>query len=227
MTNTSKNIKQKAEEIEENEELEENNEFEEVSLENRVLNVEKKVNIILFLTIVIAILCIILMFGLFGSSNENTSDESYSESESETTSESGSASYSTQAFKEITAQDIATESKSSTIVVMIGRQGCGWCAQFAPLITSVAEDFNITIRYIDLAKIVDFTSNPAQITDEEAFSLLSSLKGDGEWENFASDNMGGTPLTLIIKNSKVIGGIGGYVETSKIEEAFENAGLKK
>jgi hypothetical protein len=69
--------------------------------------------------------------------------------------------------------------------------------------------------------------NVAYITNAEEFDTLSNLTGKGEWETFAAENVGGTPLTLIIKNNKVIGGISGYTETENVVSAFKDAGLKK
>jgi thiol-disulfide isomerase/thioredoxin len=133
--------------------------------------------------------------------------------------------YDTSAFKAIKASEIKNASKSETIVVLIARQGCSYCSYYAPVITKVAKDFGITVRYIDLATIVDFSQR--LITDEEAYDTLSNLQGSGEWKDFAKNNITGTPLTLIIKNNKVVGGIGGYTEADGVETAFKAAGLKK
>ncbi len=223
--------KVEAEEVEETEEDEidddENISFDEMSIEDRLVNMEKKNNIILFLTLIICLLNVILLFGVFNNSNENNdyaNDQDVSDTYSE---EQTSNSYDTSAFKEITAADIESESKKNTIVVLIGRQGCGYCAAYAPIITEVAKEYNITIRYIDLAKIINFNVAQPYIEDEEAFETLTSLSGSGEWKTYASDNIGGTPLTLIIKKNKVIGGINQYVEADSIRSAFDAAGLKK
>ena len=98
---------------------------------------------------------------------------------------------------------------------------------YAPVISKVADEFNIKARYIDFATIVDFSDYEAVISDAESFTILENLTGQGEWENFAKDNIVGTPLTLIIKDNQVIGGFSGYGEEETITQVFIDAGLSK
>lgn len=220
------------EEIEETEEVEEvktkvvdNDDYEEISLEDRIINIEKRTNITLGLVVTTLIITIIVLFltinvvnsGLTGGSG-NSGDTLEVEDD---------FSYDTSAFDPIKASEIKSESKGETIVVLIARQGCSYCSYFAPIITEVAKDYDVTVRYIDLTTIIDFSTTPATITDTDSFDTLQNLTGEGEWETFAADNLGGTPLTLIIKNNKVVGGIGGYTEAENVSTAFKNAGLKK
>lgn len=203
---------------EDEEEIE--NEYTEITTEERITNIEKKTNYTFIVAILTLIVALITMLSVL---NGNTSQE---ETETSTTEEeTTSYNYDTSSFKAITASDIKTESKSETIVLLIARQGCSFCSYYAPILAEVAEDYNITVRYIDLATIVDFSQG--YITDSDAYDLLAGLEGSGDWKDFAKKNITGTPLTLIIKNNKVIGGVAGYVEASGIESAFENAGIKK
>ena len=135
--------------------------------------------------------------------------------------------YSISEFKEINARDIYNESRGNTIVLWVGRQSCGFCAMYAPVMENVASDFGIVARYIDLEKIINFNVLEPYIEDDIAFTILSNLSGKGKWMNFARDNMGGTPLTLIIKDNQVIGGVSGYVEESSLTKTFIDAGLRK
>lgn len=196
-----------------------------LSLEDRIVNVENKINILLFMVLVCVIMGVILLVNAFSSGDNK--DRDYSNTDTATEEYTTTYSYDTSAFKEITADQIQSESKKETIVVLIGRQGCYYCAEFAPIITSVAKDFKVTIRYIDLAKIVNFNVAQPYISDETSWKTLTSLTGSGEWKTFADDNMGGTPLTLIIKNNKVVGGIAGAYEAGAVENAFTSAGLRK
>lgn len=202
-------------------EIEETEEYEEIPVNERIMGIEKKVNIILIVVI------ITMLFSLFSMIFTINGNSSYGETDTPTNKQEESAAYDTSAFKEIKASDIKSESKSNTIVVMVGRQGCGWCANYAPYITEAAKNYNLKVRYIDLGKIVDFTVEQPVIVDGDAWDTLTSLSGSGEWVTFAKDNMGGTPLTLIIKNNKVVGGISGYTEVANIEKAFDKAGLGK
>ena len=135
--------------------------------------------------------------------------------------------YSISEFKEINARDIYNESRGNTIVLWVGRQSCGYCSMYAPVMENVTSDFGIVARYIDLEKIINFNVLEPYIEDDIAFTIISNLSGKGKWMNFARDNIGGTPLTLIIKDNQVIGGISGYVEEFDLTKTFIDAGLRK
>ncbi len=136
-------------------------------------------------------------------------------------------SYDTSGFNVIKPSDIAKESKGKTIVLWVGRQSCGYCGMYAPYITEAMNNYGIKAYYVDLATMIEFNTAQPYITDEEQFGILSGLKGDGKWDGFAEENVGGTPLTLIIKDSKVIGGLSGYADTETVMQVFADAGLKK
>lgn len=199
-----------------------------LTLKDHVIEIEKKINIILVLVLIIFLLNIILIFGIFNNSNKQNNNENQNISNYST--DTSNYNYDTSAMKEISATDISSESKKETIIVVIGRQGCSACASFIPILTEVAKEYNTTVRYIDLAKIVQFTSTVNYITDDEAYDTLISLTGNKGWETFVKDNLGRTPLTIVVKNNKVTGGIGGTnvpTNTSDIEKALDAAGLKK
>ena len=186
-------------------------EIEDLTLEERIINIEKKTKASFWLNIIIVTLMIFLLIMVLGSGNSNNTGNGDSGNYEET------VAYDTSAFKEITPSDISKESKGKTIVVWVGRQSCGYCSMYAPYIKQAADNYGITAHYIDLAKMVNFNVEQPYITDSDAYKTLSSLTGKGEWETFAKDNVGGTPLTLIIKDGKVIGGVSGAAAVEKIE----------
>lgn len=197
----------------------EEDEFVELTVEERIVGIEKKVNIIL--AIVVATLAISLI-SLVVVMNNGTGSSSDSSSTQETTEESDNT-YDTSAFKEISAQDIASESKNETIVVMIGRQGCGYCAMYAPIITEVAEDLGFTVRYIDFLKIVDLEQRV--ITDEDAYNTIKNLSATKEYEGAGEDALNGTPKTLVIKNNKIINYISGAADADTLTQQLKASGL--
>ncbi len=131
--------------------------------------------------------------------------------------------YSTEEFKEIKPSDIKKESKNTTIVLLWARPSCGYCVQYVPIITEVAREHNVTIRYINMETIVDM--NTWEPSNSEEYSILSNLEGEGKFKDFASEAIEGTPGTYFIKNGKIIYGIIGYVEKDTVEAAFKEAGL--
>ena len=84
-----------------------------------------------------------------------------------------SGSYSTDSFVKVGAKDLASLSKGKSIVVWIGRQGCGYCTQYVPTITSVGEKLGIDIHYLDLSDIFDLIDKTNSTTD--LFGTLDAL----------------------------------------------------
>ena len=176
-----------------------------------IINIEKKVKASFWLNIITTVLIVFLLILLLGGGNASSTGTG----ESTGTDTQGQSGYDTSAFNAIYPEDIASLSKKKTIVVWIGYQNCGFCQAYAPLLTQVTKEYGITANYIDLTTVT-----------QDQMNIILSLKGEGSWENFAA-SFEGTPFTLIIKNNKVIGGIGGYTEADNIAKAFDNAGIKK
>lgn len=208
------------------EETLEDKDYENIPMDDRIYNIERKIKIIYILVILTTILSFLTLVTNFAlnSSNKNTTTTNNQNNETEEM-----YTYDTKDFKEITAKDIKSESKNETIVVLVGRQGCYYCAEFAPTITAVAKEYNVTIRYIDFAKIVDFKTTPTKpaVSDSESYNLIKNLEGKGSWSGFGEKAMRGTPNTLIIKNNIIISGVNGNSPTDTVRAAFEEAGLKK
>lgn len=204
--------------------IEDDGDYEELSIEERIINIEKRTNTNLVLNVIILIAVILtLVIGVAGDSNQKFNDSGTGTTD---TSTEENTAYDTSKFTEITASEVSKLSDGKTIVLWIGRQGCGWCSYFAPVMEETAEKVGFTAYYIDLGKIVDFSLAQPTITDSEAWNTLSGLSGSGDWATFAKDNMGGTPLTMVIKNNKVVGGVSGYTDVDTLTTALKTAGIK-
>lgn len=198
------------------EDFEEVEDEEDITMEDRIVNIEKKTNTLLVLMVITVLLVFVTM--IFTMSNKGTTTTT-------PTDESENSSYSTAAFDEIKGTDIAKESKGKTIVVMMGRQGCGYCAAYAPVLTLAQESYNFVTKYIDLAEIIDLSKGT--ITDQDSYDALMNLDAVSDYETFMKDNFGRTPLTLFIKDSKIIGTISGYVDSDELAKQLENNGISK
>ncbi len=201
---------------------EDEEEYEELTTEERIVNIEKKVNqlfVIGIICVITSVLALIVILVNNGSGNTTTEETQQQESSAAETS------YDTSMFKEIKGTDIATESKNETIVVMVGRQGCGYCAQFAPILAQVAEEYGVTVRYIDLAKMIQIGTG--EVLDQDSINAFSKITGDGQWASFATDYFGRTPQTMFIKNNKVVYGLAGAADASTTRSVFETVGFKK
>ena len=144
---------------------------------------------------------------------------------------SASGEYDTSSFKKIKAIDIVKESEGETIVVWLGRQGCGFCSKFAPVMTEVAKTAGVTARYINVLDFLDITTSPYTVTDRTAYDTIANLKGvDGVETHDANGTpkaLRGTPATLFVKDGKVVGIISGYVSAEDLYAAFQRYGLVK
>lgn len=189
---------------------------EEISIEDRIINIEKKTNTTLVLMVITVLLVFVTMLFTINN-NDNSSSTSTEENET--------SSYSTDAFDVIKGTDIASESKDKTIVVMMGRQGCGYCAAYAPVLGLAQEEYDFVTKYIDLADIIDLEKGT--ITDEDSYNALMDLDAVSDYETFMENNFGRTPLTLFIKNSKIIGTISGYVDSDELATQLETYGISK
>ena len=131
--------------------------------------------------------------------------------------------YDTSAFIEIKGKDVIKESKNKTIVVLIARQTCGYCAMFAPTITEISEEYDFKVRYVDLAKIVDIYSPNWDVTDQESYNTLANLEAVKGFEDFMEE-FGATPMTVVIRDGKIVGGIVGAYPKENVVEALKEAG---
>ena len=113
------------------------------------------------------------------------------------------------------------KSKKVTMHVF-GRNTCYYCNIFKPIYNEVAAENNLDIYYYDsdsfnsdeYSKILNSGINiPAECTSSKEETPLSSGFG--------------TPLTLYLKNGKVVGCISGYVNKEKLETKLKSVGMMK
>ena len=113
------------------------------------------------------------------------------------------------------------KSKKVTMHVF-GRNTCYYCNIFKPVYNEVAAENNLDIYYYDsdsfnsdeYSKILNSGINiPAECTTSKEETPLSSGFG--------------TPLTLYLKNGKVVGCISGYVNKDKLETKLKSVGMMK
>lgn len=146
-----------------------------------------------------------------------------SESTATDTNNEGIGDYDISKFDEISAKDIESKSKDKTIVVYIGRETCGYCVKFIPVLQEVQEKNNFTTQYIDIAKIIDY--NTGNISDQDSYDILSNMD-TVEDQASVMQEFGATPMTLIIKDNKIIDSVVGYVEADALTSLVEENGLK-
>ena len=94
--------------------------------------------------------------------------------------------------------------KEEPFIVIIERTGCHYCELYMPIAEEVAKEKNVAIYYI----------NTDTLTEEQMTALSTS-------NEYLSSKEWGTPTTLLLKGTKALDSIGGYVEANKLKEFLE------
>ena len=103
-------------------------------------------------------------------------------------------------FNEITYSNYLEKIDSNEpFLVVIVKDGCGYCEMYEPILKEVADEYNLPINYINLSNL----------SEEEYTELAKS-------NSYLKNNQWGTPTTLFMLGDSVIDSIGGYVEKEKL-----------
>ena len=101
-------------------------------------------------------------------------------------------------FNEITYSNYLEKIDSNEpFLVVIVKDGCGYCEMYEPILKEVADEYNLPINYINLTNL----------SEEEYNNLAQSA--------YLKKNQWGTPTTLFMLGDSVIDSIGGYVDKDK------------
>lgn len=103
-----------------------------------------------------------------------------------------------------------------THIIVIGQTTCSHCIAFKPALNSVAEDYDLTINYLNITEI-----------SENEYNNFSESLNTIEYNDpdFVESGSFGTPLTLIVKNGKVTRYISGQRTKSQLVKEFKKTGL--
>lgn len=97
---------------------------------------------------------------------------------------------------------------SETNVIVIGQTTCSHCIAFKPAMNTMGKDYGVTMNYLDILKLGN---------DYSKFE--DSLEDLGYTEEL------GTPLTLIVKDGKIIKSLEGERTISQLVREFKKVGL--
>ena len=102
-------------------------------------------------------------------------------------------------FNEITYSNYLEKIDSNEpFLVVIVKDGCGYCEMYEPILKEVADEYNLAINYINLTNL-----------SEEEYNNLAQSNA------YLKKNQWGTPTTLFMLGDSVIDSIGGYVDKDK------------
>ena len=123
--------------------------------------------------------------------------------------EEDNADYDVSSFEEFTLEKVKEVFESDQLqVIYIGRESCGYCVKFIPILKQAQDNFKYTTKYLDISKITD--AQPEEL-----------LKYDNS-DNFLEQNFGSTPMVLLVKNGKLIDTWVGYNEYNEFESFLKN-----
>ena len=102
-------------------------------------------------------------------------------------------------FNEITYSNYLEKIDSNEpFLVVIVKDGCGYCEMYEPILKEVADEYNLPINYINLTNL-----------SEEEYNNLAQSNA------YLKKNQWGTPTTLFMLGDSGIDSIGGYVDKDK------------
>lgn len=103
-------------------------------------------------------------------------------------------------FTEIAYKDYETKlSEEKAFLVVIVKDGCGYCEAYEPILKEVSTEYNVPINYINLSNL----------TQDEYNSLSKS-------NSYLRTKKWGTPTTLLLYGNAVVDSISGYVEKEEL-----------
>ncbi len=132
-----------------------------------------------------------------------------------TTEEQETTEYDVSMFTKVTADNLKEAiSKDEAQIVYVGRSTCGYCVKFLPVLQQAQKDYKYTTLYLDITTVT---------TTEQQNKILEL---DNE-DKFLSENFGGTPMVLLVKDGKIVDTWMGYSEYSTYATWLEKNGFTK
>lgn len=106
---------------------------------------------------------------------------------------------------------------NETYVMYVGRSTCGACVAYLPALQKAQEEYGYTTKYLDITRI------NMDSEDFKKFTSLLDIKYEmveqGVKKNLPfGDWFGYTPMTIIIKDGKMVGGEIGTMEYSSLQQ---------
>ena len=191
---------------------------------------EEKIRNLTFIVILGFVITFMLIIGLYfrdGGSNSNTTTKNNSGG-----SQSSSSEYDVSAMNEVSLDEaVDLFDEKGTHVLYIGRADCSVCIQFVPVLNEVQEDLGFTTYYLD---VYDYINDWKNTRDElkpltELLTTETTVRTTINSENVTLEDTVGnlfydygfTPITVIIKDGKMVDGFIGYRDKDSLTELIE------
>ena len=159
----------------------------------------KKIQICLYVIIALLLVNTIALFAAIKDPNTTTSGSDSEENYD----------YDVSMFETIDADGLVEAYNwDETKVVYFGRSTCGFCVQFLPVLQQAQQEYGYKTLYVDIETI-----------DADGQNKIMGL------DSFFEENYGSTPITVLVKDGKIIDSEIGYVEYSTFTSMLEENGF--
>lgn len=101
-------------------------------------------------------------------------------------------------------------------ITYFGREGCGFCIQFIPVMNEAIEKLGIKMNYVDISENVDSST--------EAYTKMTTMINDYYTKNMPDDKItyGMTPMIIVTQKGKIIEQFIGASEYATFKNWLEN-----
>ncbi len=153
------------------------------------------------LYIIIALLALnIIISAIKGSSNSSETNKKTTTTTTETI-----ANYDVSSFKAINTDEfIEAFNGSENTLIYLGRPDCGYCIKFVPVLTEVQNKYKFQTLYLDINTVSQEDVNRIIALDNDFFTGKDTAYGY-------------TPMTLIVKDGKIVDSQIGHSSASTLE----------
>lgn len=168
------------------------------------------------------IVCIIIF--LLGILFIGTKNKSQKQNNTTTTNKSEvNEYYDISEFDSIIGSDVNSFENDKIYVVLIGRKSCSFSKQIIDVFKELQGELKFKVQYLDLDKMIN---SDGKVIDSNSYTALKQLDKASDQTDVLND-LGKTPMTLIIKNKKIISSYLGYANKETMKDILKKARLKK
>lgn len=184
--------------------------------DNEILDVLNNIRTCLYLILIVLVVnTVFISIGLNNNSSTNNNNNNDQAAVEEDLPEYDVSKYNQidySKFKKIT-------SSKGTHVIYIGRETCGYCAMFIPVMNEAQEKYGFKTDYLDISTIFNFSNN--SIIDQKAYDEMSNFN------DFFKENFLSTPMVVIFKDGKYVDGTIGYQDIQTYSQFLEKNKFKE
>lgn len=217
-----KEVKNLEDELDDLDELDEPKDVTVMDMLNRI------VVCLIVIAIILAINTTVLIFKNNDSSSSNNDTKTTNNPSSTESSSNGQPSnYDVSMMEELDlskALDLFND-KDKTYVLYIGRPDCSACVSYLPTLQEAQENLGYKTQYLNLNNVDSKSDDYTKFINKLSVKYTMTVSGEEQTETFGKW-MGYTPMTIIIKNGKMVDGEIGAISYSTLTSLLKNNGIE-